>query len=188
MSSRSLPSPWRPSPLPAGFSAIELMAAIAIAAILMAMAMPSFGTLIGRYRLRHAADDLSAAIYLARSEGLRRGGNVTLGRSAAQGCSSTGGDKDWSCGWLVFADADNDGAFDPGEERIQVWTTPQGVTATAILPNQSAHLSVNRWGRFQNLSAFRFEFGLASDQDKAAARVLCISSGGRLRNVDGDRC
>ncbi|MDM0072861.1 GspH/FimT family protein [Variovorax sp. J2P1-59] len=180
-----LTAPRRPAALSSGFSAVELLVEIAIAALLMALAMPSFGTLVSRYRLRHAADDLSAAIYLARAEALRRGGNVTLRGATAPGCSDA---DDWSCGWLVFEDADNDGVLAPDEKRIQVWPAPRGILVTPNFPRASTYLNMNRWGRFQNLSAFSFTFKSAVDRDDAAARVLCMSAGGRIRTGEGDKC
>lgn len=61
-----------------GFSLIELMVAITILAILLALAVPSFQDMIQRNRVRTAAADLSDSLNLARSEAIKRGSSTRL--------------------------------------------------------------------------------------------------------------
>ena len=61
-----------------GFTAIELMVTIGIAAILAALAAPSFTGLMERWRVRQAAEGLQSTLYYARSEAIKRGGNVVM--------------------------------------------------------------------------------------------------------------
>ncbi len=72
----------RPSPPAArhlrGFSLIELMVAVAILAILLALAVPSFQDMIQRNRVRTAAADLTDSLNLARSEAIKRGSSTRL--------------------------------------------------------------------------------------------------------------
>jgi len=76
---RPLASSW-------GFTTVELMVVITIVAILASIAGPSFGGIIERYRFRRASEDLTASLYLARSEALRRGGNITLRKLSSPEC------------------------------------------------------------------------------------------------------
>jgi type IV fimbrial biogenesis protein FimT len=62
------------------------MVVITIVAILASIAGPSFGGIIERYRVRRASEDLTASLYLARSEALRRGGNITLRKLSSPEC------------------------------------------------------------------------------------------------------
>src|SRR5256885_11314686 len=64
-----------------GFTTLELMVVVAILAILTALAAPSFTPLMERWRVRQVAEDLQATIYFARSEALKRGGNVTIAKA-----------------------------------------------------------------------------------------------------------
>ena len=61
-----------------GFTLLELVVALAIAAVLGAIATPSFGGLLARQRLQAAAHHLQADIALARHEANRRGLTVHL--------------------------------------------------------------------------------------------------------------
>ncbi|MGO4391039.1 GspH/FimT family pseudopilin [Variovorax sp. M-6] len=172
----------------AGFTLVELLVVLAIVAILAGFAMPGFGRALERYRLRSAEEDLRSAIHVARSEALRRGGRVTLRRASAAGCTPRD-DQDWSCGWMVFEDGDSNGQRDPGEALIQSWPPLRGVEATVFVPSPSTYLNLNRWGRFHNLGAFRFTLKPPGSTDRTAARVLCMSSAGRLQTLQGtDKC
>ena len=84
------------------FTLIELMVTLAIAAILMALAAPSFVSFIKNNRLTTTTNDLIGDLGLARSEAAKRGQRVTLCISTS-GNSCTGG-TDWLAGRLVFAD------------------------------------------------------------------------------------
>lgn len=59
-----------------GFTAIELMVVVVIAAILLAIAVPSFSGLINRQRVAGLANDLSADIQYARSQAVSHNANV----------------------------------------------------------------------------------------------------------------
>jgi prepilin-type N-terminal cleavage/methylation domain-containing protein len=64
-----------------GLTLIELMMAIAIAAILLAVAAPSFQQALNGNRLGSAANELASAINLARAEAVRQNRRAVLCRS-----------------------------------------------------------------------------------------------------------
>jgi type IV fimbrial biogenesis protein FimT len=61
-----------------GFTLLELAIALAITAVLAAMALPTFASLVARQRLQAAAEHLKADIALARQEAGRRAQPVHL--------------------------------------------------------------------------------------------------------------
>ena len=61
-----------------GFTLIELLVVISIAAIIMAIAVPSFNQLVGQQRVKAAANDFKSAVALARSEARKRDVNTSI--------------------------------------------------------------------------------------------------------------
>jgi len=84
----------------AGFSLLELMVAVAIAAVLLAVAAPAFNQATLSSRLSAEASRLSASTRLARGEAIKRNTNITLCVSANGSSCQTGG---WEQGWIVLA-------------------------------------------------------------------------------------
>ena len=61
-----------------GFTLIELMVVVAITAILLAIAAPSFTDLIARRRVEGVATEVNTDLQYARTEAVSRGANVSL--------------------------------------------------------------------------------------------------------------
>jgi prepilin-type N-terminal cleavage/methylation domain-containing protein len=113
-----------------GFTMVEVLVVITITAILLALAIPSFQTMIRNNRISSASNSLLAAVDLARSEAVRRNTVVTVCRStnpevANPGCSSAANGpyaaEDWASGWIIFAKAAgnaNNGAFEANDELL----------------------------------------------------------------------
>lgn len=174
-----------------GFTAIELIVTIAILAILAGIAAPSFNPIIERWRVRQASEELQSTFYFARSEAIKRGGNVTILRSAdGEGCTAVGSDTSlWSCGWIVFADLNSNGAQDSGEDTLQTTPAPNKVsvqftnTSDAKLTDP---IKVDRWGRFSSTNAaIDFAFRLTPKSGSTAnASSICVSSSGRIKRLE----
>lgn len=81
-----------------GFTVIELMIAVTLMAILLAIAVPSFKDASLGSELRSMANDLIAHAALARSEAIKRNAIVTLCVSADGATCVAGG---WEQGWIV---------------------------------------------------------------------------------------
>jgi type IV fimbrial biogenesis protein FimT len=92
-----------------GFSLVELMAVIAIAAILLTIGVPSFSVLLEKQRMTTTVNELFAALNLARSEAIQRGTRVDL--VPVDG-------NNWSNGWLVLIDDNGNQKADAGEKII----------------------------------------------------------------------
>lgn len=74
-----------------GFTLIELMAAIAVAAILLAIGVPSYQQFIAGQRVRAAVSALNYTLLFARSEAIKRNADVVV--APAGNC--------WQGGWTV---------------------------------------------------------------------------------------
>ena len=73
--------------------------------------------MVSRYRVRTAVGDFTATIYFARSEAIQRGGGVVLRKATQAGCLAPEANN-WSCGWLVFADLNGNGTYDPNVDQL----------------------------------------------------------------------
>lgn len=108
-----------------GFTLIELMITISVAAILIAVAVPGFGSLLSNNRISSSVSAFNQTLNLARSEAVRRGTVVSVCRSNDQTtCTNT----PWDRGWLVWADPNNNRILDNAEVTIRV----QGALSTTI--------------------------------------------------------
>jgi len=85
-----------------GFTLIELMVTISVAAILLALAAPSFQSLMISNRITAQTNDLVSDLAFARSEAIKRGATVTV--CFANSATSCGAGTDWTQGWMVFVD------------------------------------------------------------------------------------
>ncbi len=73
-----------------GFTAVELLVAVAVLAIMVGIGLPSLMTFIERGRVDAAADDLAQSLRYARSEAVTRNTSVTVvnaGNNFASGWS-----------------------------------------------------------------------------------------------------
>lgn len=87
-----------------GFTLLELLIAMAVAAILLAIATPSYRSVVQRNSIAANVNDLVGDVNYARSEAVTRGQDVYI-------CSSTNqldcnGGENWSSGWVVYAATD----------------------------------------------------------------------------------
>ncbi len=89
-----------------GFSLIELMITIAVLAILVALAAPSFTAMINANRITGQSNELVSSLQLARLEAVRRNEAVRVCRTTdGATCSTTVGA--WT-GWLTVVDRNNE--------------------------------------------------------------------------------
>ncbi len=77
-----------------GYTSIELLFVLVIAAIMVTLAAPSFRDMLSKQRLTSSVNDFFAAVNLTRAEAIGRGRRVDM--------VPTDG-SDWKNGWTVFA-------------------------------------------------------------------------------------
>jgi type IV fimbrial biogenesis protein FimT len=83
-----------------GFTLIELMVTIAVVAILLAIAAPSFTSLINNNRLTAQANEVVVSLQQARMEAVRRNRSVTVCRTTDGATCATAGR--WNS-WITVA-------------------------------------------------------------------------------------
>jgi type IV fimbrial biogenesis protein FimT len=162
-----------------GLTLVELMVTLAVAIILIAVGMPLFTGVVGSNRVTGQTNGLVAALQLARSESVKRGLDSFVCASSGTlsvDCAAT----DWSDGWSVFADTDDDGALDSGE-LLRVWDdignstlTLTGGTSIRYLPS----------GELQSATPVTFEL---ANPDAGGTQERCVTVGitGQVRSERG---
>jgi len=166
-----------------GFSAIELMVVVSIVAVLAGLAAPSFTLLIESWRVRQATEQLTSSLYLARSEAIKRGGQVVIQKipNNTNGCNSATGNRDWDCGWFVCHDTNNNGTCNANEAVLQRIDTPARVQVTRT--GGGAGIKLNRWGLVDGTWLGFSLVPLNTSTNHPGARGVCMSSGGRIRVI-----
>jgi type IV fimbrial biogenesis protein FimT len=86
-----------------GFTLLELMFTIAVAAVILSFGVPGFLSFIDNNRAATHTNDLVTALNLARSEATRRSTRVLL-CSSSDGASCSGSNN-WSTGWVARTQA-----------------------------------------------------------------------------------
>jgi type IV fimbrial biogenesis protein FimT len=119
---RASPQPRRPEP---GFTIIELMVVVALVAVMLTIAIPSFRNLTQRNRVSGEINLMIGDLEFARAEALQRGVPVSICPSSnGTACLGT---NTWQSGWIVFSDLNGSGAVDNASDvvlRIRApWTS-----------------------------------------------------------------
>lgn len=99
-----------------GFTLIELLIVIAISAILFAVAVPSYRSLMANYRASQWEGTLTSALRLARSEAIRQNAKVKVCALSSQtdtSCDDGGANWEWGFGVYLGATSNLIQLFQP---------------------------------------------------------------------------
>ncbi len=127
-----------------GFTLIELMVTISVAAILVFVAVPSFGAFMRNSQLSGYSNTFYIGLRLARSEALKRNAKVSICASSnGTTCSSS---TDWATGWVVFTDsAGVAGVLDATDELLKTHEAFAGSTTLVSGGETSVKYNSRGW-------------------------------------------
>jgi type IV fimbrial biogenesis protein FimT len=126
-----------------GITLLELITVMTLAAILMAIGVPSFRYVTTANRIAAEVNGLVGDLQYARAEAIKEGANVVA-------CASTDGAtcsnaNTWQNGWVVCSDVNNSGSCDAGEPLFRVQKAFFS-TDTFTASGNTSSLSFNREG------------------------------------------
>lgn len=109
-----------------GMTLLELIITMAVVAVLVAGAAPSFADMLSNGKVRSARSALNTALNQTRMAAVTRGTPVVAcPASDQQSCMAT---TRWDSGWIVFADDNDNGKRESNETVITVaQAQPRGV-------------------------------------------------------------
>ena len=165
-----------------GFSLIELLLALSVMAILVAVAIPAYSNMLTNHRLATQSNTFLGTLHFARSEAIKRNGRVVVCKSlTGEACAASG---NWQQGWIVFVDSNNNASLDEGETLLlRGQALAEGFFMTGN-PPVAAYVSYTPLGLTKMISG-AFQAGTITLCQPAAsggeARQIVINITGRPR-------
>lgn len=159
-----------------GFTLLELMITIAVAAILVTIAIPSYRGVVQSNAMVTQVNDLVGDLVYARSEAITRGRSVSI-------CPGNDTSQEWVNGWYVYLPAPS-GLCPAPSKRItdNLLRVHDSLKAQITFEGNNKvdnGLSFNAYGfTFEN-GTFTFKSPMQTD-----AKLVCISLSGRVQAID----
>jgi type IV fimbrial biogenesis protein FimT len=158
-----------------GYSLLELLVTLVLAAVLLATGIPAVTGLALDVRRNTDINALVSAIQLARSEAAKRATAVILCRTPNEivcGNTSTG----FEDGWMVFVDTDGDSRPTSGEPVLFIH---KPLIRGTIRSNRAAYTFRPHYRRSTNGT-----ITFCDERGETAARAVIVSHTGRPRVSD----
>lgn len=166
-----------------GFTLLELLVTLFIAAILAAIAIPSFETLVNSSRMNSVYSGLIAELNYARSEAVQRNVPVAICASSDQASCNT---NNWHLGRLVFVDINRNGAVNNGDTLLKVFPASEAnITITSSAFTNTRSIVYNSNGTVEDAGTL-FVCGSRGDAFASGVSVTLIGMTQRAHDSDNN--
>jgi type IV fimbrial biogenesis protein FimT len=166
-----------------GFTLIDLILALSIVSILISIALPNFSAQIKQAQVKTATNSLLEAINLTRTQAVMTNKRTTIRKQ-----------NEWSEGWEIFIDADNDGIRDANEQLIKMQEKFNGIKIVTNRPitNNVSYIGTGESRSASGSSGGGFQAGTFTICPTAKGKgvQLILARGGRVRvaKIDEEKC
>lgn len=188
---------------PLGFSLIELMIAMAIFGMLLALAAPSYSIWISNSRIRTTAESIQSGLQMARSEAVRRNSTIRfqLTSTVANDCTLSTSETNWvisfddptlgtgKCASALLNDAFSaaDSTNNPAPRIIQLRAAADGTAGVQATADQ-ALIAFNGLGRVVPAPGALVKIDVNNPTRGTCTQLKClrvtVSAGGQVRMCD----
>jgi len=168
----------------AGFTLVELMVTVAVAALVVALGVPSFLRTLARHTINSQAEELQDAVRVGRNEAMKRSGPVVLCRTEENNpthCAGSGGS--WQT-WVLFSDVARSGAFAAGDAVLR---QRQDASKRTTVTADAASIRFEATGiAHADTGSAVFVLAERGATDHAQQRQVCVNPRGEVAIVAGD--
>jgi type IV fimbrial biogenesis protein FimT len=166
-----------------GFTLIEMLVTVVILSIVLAVAVPSFYSMIQNNRSVTTTNNLIFGLKLARSEAIKRGVSVSVCPTANSNFTACG--TDWTQGWFVFVNPDENSIFANNANEVLIRSEQLTGTNYQITPSPNVNLLTYKSSGFVAAGTGNVTFAIYSQGCKTDhARSLNISTTGRTSVIN----
>ena len=166
-----------------GFTLIDVILTLSIISILISIALPSFSAYVKQAQVKTASNSLLEAINLTRTQAIMTNKRATIRKQ-----------NEWSEGWEIFIDTDNDGVRDVNEKLIQMQEKFNGIKIITNRPitNNVSYIGTGESRSASGTSGGGFQAGTFTICPTAKGKgvQLILARGGRIRvaKIDEEKC
>lgn len=150
-----------------GLTLIELVMTVVLVSLVLALAVPSFRTMILNNRMASQTNELISALNQARSEAVKRSESVTICRRDR---------ADWLNGWSTLTG--DDCTLDAGETEISASMTFEGLSQLVGTAN-----SLTFTGKGLSTAGATVSFTFCDQRGGAHARAVFVNIAGQVTSL-----
>lgn len=159
-----------------GFTLIELMFVLAVAAILLSVAVPALQMFSTNSKQTSAINDFVSSMHLARNTAITTNARVTMCASSnSASCEAVS----WESGWILFRDANSNQSVDGTDAIIATGSPSDGPIIASAQYDQFLMYRPNGRVMSANVGVNTGEFTVCDDRGADHSKVIIIALSGR---------